>query len=36
MYTDKVIVPFETIKEAVQKSLTRLQKAAEVTNENLA
>lgn len=36
MYTDKTIAPFNTIMEAVNKSLTRLQKAAGTTNENPA
>jgi ribonuclease P protein component len=35
MYTDKTIASFDTIKEAVNKSLTRIQKAADATNENL-
>ena len=36
MYTDKTIAPFDTIREAVNKSLTRLQKAANTTNESPA
>jgi ribonuclease P protein component len=36
MYTDKTIAPFATIMEAVNKSLNRLQKAANAINENSA
>ena len=34
MYTDKAIAPFEVIKDAVNKSITRLQKFVNATNEN--
>ena len=34
MYTDKTIASFEIIKEAVNKSITRLQKSVNAINEN--
>jgi len=34
MYTDKTIAPFATIMETVNKSINRLQKAANAINEN--
>jgi ribonuclease P protein component len=34
MYTDKTIVPLNSIMEAMNRSLARIQKAAGVTNEN--
>ena len=34
MYTDKTIAPFEIIKEAINKSISRLQKSANAINEN--
>lgn len=34
MYTEKTIASFEIIKEAVNKSITRLQKSVNATNEN--
>jgi ribonuclease P protein component len=36
MYTDKTIAPFGTMMEAVNKSINRLQKAANAVNENPA
>ena len=36
MYTDKTIASFDTIMEAVNKTLNRLQKAAGASNENPA